>query len=222
MIGVVLHRFRSLRLIAPASACVLALTLTACSGGGSDKKGAPSSDPKKAAAVVKTSALKLGPVSVESAGPLVGVDSATRAAALAVAQQYLDTAINAPLKDGSLGGDYANVFDAPLRPAATGTDKAALTDAVVGKIDGYTEKTTPVSLSGLADQTGALQYLATTFVVTVKAAPATSPLTITRSVELTMAPTAGKHWAVVAYRVLTVRKAPSGTTTTTAKSGSTP
>jgi hypothetical protein len=201
-------------------ALLLTLVLGACSSGGGKKAaGAPST--QKKAAAVKVASLKLGAVAVQSAGPPVGLDSATRAAALAVAQKYVDTAVNGPLNDGAVGAGYDTIFDTGVRPVATTTDAPALTETGIGKLDSYTQTSTPVAVSGLADNTGALLYLATNFSVQVKAKIATGPLKLTRTVELTLVPDAAKHWSVSAYRVVAVRATPTATTTTTAKSGGT-
>ena len=213
-----LHRFRFVRPVAPA-ALLLTLLLGACSSGGG-KAAAAHQQPKNAASVT-LDGLKLGVVNVQSAGPPVNIDNATRSAALAVAQKYVDTAIVAPLRDGSLGAGYASLFDTGIAPVATTTDSPALTDAQVGKLEGYHETTTPVMLSALADQTGALLYLATNFTLQVKSTSKTEPLTISRTVELTLTPNAQRKWVVGAYRVLVARQRPTGTTTATAQSGGT-
>jgi hypothetical protein len=163
-------------------------------------------------------ALKIGTVNVESAGPNVTVDKSTQKAVLALAQQYVDSAMIAPLSSGTLGSGYANLFDDGVRLGATTTDANTLTDAGIGKTKGFGEKTTPVTLSALADQLGGLLYLATNFNVNINATTTDGPATIARTVELTFAPS-GSSWLVTGYRVHAVRKLPSGTTATTASGG---
>ena len=75
-----------------------------------------------------------------------------------------------------------------------------LTDLVVGKTTNLTEQSTPVVLSALADNSGALLYLATKFKVNVDATTAGGPITINRNVELTYV-RVGRAWLVSAYRV---------------------
>jgi hypothetical protein len=61
-------------------------------------------------------------------------------------------------------------------------------------------------------------YVATNFDVTETGKTDAGRVTIKQHVELTFAPV-GTKWLVTAYRVQTSRKLPTGTTTTTAKSG---
>jgi hypothetical protein len=206
------HLPRSFRaFVAGALVCAVA---SACSG--SSKHSAPNSTP----AVVTSSqaALKIGNVDVESAGPNTSVDKNTQKAVLALAQQYVDSAMISPLSTGALGSGYANLFDDSVRLPATTADANTLTDAGIGKTKGFDEKTTPVALSALADQLGSLLYLATNFNVNINATTPDGPATIARTVELTFAPS-GNGWKVTGYRVHAVRKLPSGTTSTTVNAG---
>jgi len=195
----------------------LAIALSAC--GGSKHKSTPSVTVPKVLAI-KTSVLKVGKVDVESAGPTVQIDTATGRAVLAAAQQYIDTALFAPLKAGTIGAGYGALFDTGLKASAIGSDRAALTDLDVGKATGVTTKATPVEMSALAGNLGELMYVATDFDLSVKGTAPTGPFTMSRHVELTFAKT-GKAWLVTAYRVNSVRKSVAGTTTTTASSGTT-
>ncbi len=203
---------RTLRaFVAAALVCVVA---AACS---SSKHSA--TKPSTPAEVASTQvALKIGKVDVESAGPSVNVDKSTQNAVVARSQQYVATAMIAPLSTGSLGSGYASLFDDGVRLGATTTDANTLTDAGIGKTTGFDEKTTPVTISALVDQLGGIDYLATNFTVNINATTADGPATIARTVELTFAPS-GKNWLVTAYRVHAVRKLPSGTTSTTANAG---
>lgn len=203
-----------------ACAVVLALLLAAC--GGSKAKGQPSTTKPKVLGV-STATLKVGTVDIESAGASsIPIDPATGKAVLATAQKYINAAVFAPLGRGQVAAhDFSGLFDASVRPAATGTDEAALTDLDVGKVASYSAKATPVELSALEGGFGELVYIATNFDLTVKAAATTGPLTLTHHIELTFAPT-GKDWLITAYRVQSVRKSAISTTTTTAKGGTTP
>jgi hypothetical protein len=213
-------RFRAL---CSALALGLALVLTACSSGGSKTEATPTTTRPKVLAV-KTSVLKIGSVDVESAGPPnVQIDTATGKAVLGAAQAYIDNALFSPLKTGKLGARYGALFDAGVRPGATGADAATLTDLGAGTATSLSTKATPVRLSALAGTLGELTYVATDFQLTLKAIEAAGPLTITHIVELTFAqPPAAKTWLVTAYRVTTVRKSTTATTTTTATGGTTP
>jgi hypothetical protein len=204
-------------------ALVLTLGLTGCSGGGSKTRATPTTTGPRVLAV-KTSVLKVGSVDVESAGPPnVEIDTATGRAVLGAAQAYIDNALFSPLRTGKLGARYGALFDAGVRPAATGADEAALTDLDVGTATSLSTRATPVRLSALVGTLGELMYVATDFQLTLKATGAAGPLTITHIVELTFAqPPAAKTWLVTAYRVTTVRRSTAATTTTAATGGTTP
>jgi hypothetical protein len=210
---------------ASTAVVVLALcfTLAACSGGGKKKgsAGPGSTQPPKVLAV-STASLRVGKVDIESAGPDgVQIDTATGKAILASAQKYIDNAYFAPLTKGQVGGGYASLFDKGVKAEATGGDKAALTDADVGKVTAFTTKASKVELSALVGTLGEFDYIATDFDITLKATEPSGPLTITHNVELTFAKTKS-NWLVTAYRVQTVRKTTTATTNTTAKGGTTP
>jgi len=206
--------FRNVRLGAGALAFVL--LVTAC-GGGKHSSGDPTTTQPKVAAV-KTSVLKVGSVDVESAGPQTPIPTKVGKAVLTQAQGYLDDALFAPLKNGRIGATYASHFDALVRAAATGHDQAALTNTGVGEIDDLQTKATPVYLSALDGTLGDLMYVATNFDVTETGKNDAGKVAIKHRVELTFAPV-GNDWLVTAYRVQTTRTLPTGTTTTTAKSG---
>jgi hypothetical protein len=207
-------RSRSLVVLA-----VCAIALAACGGGDGSGDDADNTGDKKVE-TVKTSPLALGEVKVVSAGPPTEINEATRDIVLKASQKYLVTGVHEPLNTGQLGDGYNALFDPRVRDAAVGADKNALTEIPVGKVDSYTETTGKVQLSGLGDNTGNLLYIGSRFTATVKAKTAAGPVTITRSTELTFAPS-GKTWLVIAYRVAAARKSPTGTTTTTASSGGT-
>jgi hypothetical protein len=205
----------------PHAAVLVALVLiaAACGGGSKHKSTPPVTKPLVLA--IKTSVLKVGKVDVESAGPPnVQIDTATGKAVLATAQSYIDNAVFAPLKVGTIGAGYSALFGPGVKAAAIGTDRRALTDLDVGKATSLATKASPVELSALVGSLGELMYVATDFDLTVKGTIASGKFTMTRHVELTFAKT-GKVWLVTAYRVQSVRKAVAGTTTTTAAAGTT-
>ncbi len=201
---------------------IATLVATGCSGG-SGKKAQADKTSGTTAPNVKTAALKAAStVDVESAGAATTLDGPTKTALVAAATAYVQNASLAPLSTGRLGADYATLFDPGVRAPATTTDVRALTDESVGKVDNYTETVTPVQLSALADSSGVLLYAATNFGEQVNAKTAAGPVTIKRTIELTLAPGADKHWTVTAYRVVAARSTPAGTTTTTASAGGKP
>jgi hypothetical protein len=203
-----------------AGALSLTVALTACGGGSKHEAGASTTSRPKVLDV-KTSVLRVGSVDIESAGPSTPISTATGKAVLAAAQGYLDDALFTPLKSGEVGAGYASHFDAGVKAAATGRDQASLTDLAVGKVDGLKTTATPVLLSALDGTLGEQMYVATNFDVTANGKTDAGKVAITHHVELTFAP-AGKTWLITAYRVQTVRKLPTGTTTTTATAGANP
>jgi len=217
---VVLPRFRSDR--SPArtrvllAVCACSLALAAC--GSSHKSGTGTTTSTVRPLAVKTADLKSGTTDNETAGPLVGINNATGAKVLSEAQKYLDAAVFSPLSTGRIGAGYAALFDAGVRAGATGADARALTDAVVGKVYGYSETATPVAFTGLFDMTGAELYIATNFDVHVKATTDSGQLRIDHKVELTFAPGPAQTWTVTAYRVHTTRTSATAVTSTTAQS----
>jgi hypothetical protein len=198
----------------------LALAVAACGGGGGKHAGTSTTTKPKVLAI-KTAILKVGKVDVESAGPPnAKIDPPTGRAVMTIAQKYIDNAVFAPLQKGTLGAEYAKLFDPGVKPLAISADRNALTDLSVGKATNLSTKATPVLLSALAGSLGELTYVATNFDLTVKGTIGTQKLGITRHIEFTFAKT-GKNWLVTAYRVQTIRKSVAGTTTTTATAGST-
>jgi hypothetical protein len=199
----------------------LAITVSACGGGGKkpDDTKPPVTKPKVLA--IKTAILKVGKVDVESAGPQnAQIDPPTGRAVMTIAQKYIDNGVFAPLEKGTLGAEYAKLFDPGVKALAIGGDRSALTDLSVGKATRLSTAATPVLLSALAGSFGELMYVATSFELRVKGFIGTRKLGITRRIELTFAKT-GKNWLVTAYRVQAIRKTVAGTTTTTATAGST-
>ena len=195
-------------------AVVCALLAASCSGGKkASERNASATQPETSSAP-----LAVGSTHIESVGPDVKLDAATQAALLAAAQKYADTAVYAPLQTGQIGAGYDALFETSLRADATGADASTLTDSGIGKVDHYKETATPVAITGLADDTGKLLYLATSFHLDVEAGTKAGDVSSVRDVELTFAPQ-GSDWAVTAYRVKAKRVLPGSTTTTTADAG---
>ena len=167
----------------------------------------------------KQQALKVGTVTVESIGPLGTIPKDKQKVFLAAAQKYVGSALLAPLESGNVGVSYAGLFDPGVRNEATTTDEGALTNAGVGPASKYKQTAGKVAISGLTDGSGALMFAATNFTVKTVASVDGGQATLTHNVELTFNPLG----LITAYRVSTVRKLPAApTTSTVAKSGSTP
>jgi hypothetical protein len=199
----------------------LVITALAACSDGSHKATTSSSSPPPVAVSKNVRPLTLGPIDVQSAGPVVKIDKTIRKTVLAATERYLDTAVYRPLDAGEIGPGYRALFDAGLRAAATGRDQSALTDLTVGKATSYSARSKPVRVAALIDVWGAVLYVATTLSTTLKVTTASGPLTIARNVELTFAASA-KRWLITAYRVTAKRSTPTATTTTSATSGTTP
>jgi hypothetical protein len=199
----------------------LVLLLAACGGGGKKNSSTTTSTTTPKVLSVKTSVLKVATVNIQTAGPSTPIDTPTGRAVLGVAQGYIDDAVFAPLKTGKLAAAYPTLFDTGLKPAATGPDRAALTDLAVGKIKGLSTVATPVHLSALEGTLGDLMYVATIFDLTVRGSDARGRVNVKRHVELTFAKT-GSKWHITAYPVQAVRRSAAGTTTTTATGGTKP
>jgi hypothetical protein len=227
-IGAVSKISRHSRLVRTAViALVLALAIAvigfaACSGGGKhEKKQTAKTTTPTTTARKRVRPLRLGKIVVESAGPKVSLSKTTQRAALALTQQYVDNAVYAPLDSGKIGRRYGALFGDGVRAAATGPDRGALTDLEVGRATAYSASAPPIALFGLADGGGSVLYLATKTTLQVKARTPGGSITISRNVELTLAPS-GKHWIVTAYRVLAARKSATASVKTTVQSGTKP
>jgi hypothetical protein len=207
-----------LRSLRAATALIAICALASCSS--SHKHVAPP-QPEGAAVIGHIQRLKVGTVDLETAGPPLSLPKKTQVALLAAAQQYVDSAVGGPLADGTVDPAFEALFDPSLRAVATTTDRATLTDAVVGRATRYSASAPPVAVSGLVDGSGALLYLATDFTLAEHATTPAGTFGVQRRVELTFAPR-GNDWKVVAYRVSVIRTSRAGTTTTTVVSGSKP
>jgi hypothetical protein len=192
---------------------VLALVLVNLGSGGKAEK------PKHVANSVGL-VLQIGPVDVQSAGPPPRINSSVKQAVLDSSQSYVDDAILAPLEKGHLDQAYAQIFDRGVRRAATGHDRAALTEVRTGSLKGPLKATaTKVRLDGMGDQTGKLVLVAATFGVNVNAKGSGGPVKIERLAEFTFAPEHGR-WVVTAYRVGVKRTMTAQTTAAVARAGS--
>lgn len=183
---------------------------SACSHGGGSHGVAPTppaTSQQSSTAARTTHLLTIGSVDLERAAALGAVDAVTRREVLATAQRYVDTAILAPLETGKLGRGYDALFVPGVRPAATGADQPSLTELSTGSTSSLNESSTPVALSGLADASGAVLYLAARFDLKITATRAGHAIVVTRSTELTFE-RAGSSWLVTAYRVVVQRSGP--------------
>jgi hypothetical protein len=205
-------RFRSIF----AVVCALVVFTAACGGSGKKSQPHTTTTPPN----VHTRPLTLGPIDIESAGPDLTLNKDTKAAVLKATQDYVDSAVYAPLDRGTVGSGYAELFDSSIRAAATGRDAHALTESM-HNVSGYSASATPVELSGLVDSSGALVYLATDLLLIETLTTAAGNFKVNRSIELTFSPN-GKKWLVSAYRVKSTRAmvkpaTPHLATTTTSK-----
>ncbi len=217
-----LPRSKKLRiaLIVVASIVVIAIVaaVIASTGGSGNKKRASTTKPT---APATTSALKLeiGTVKVQNTGSPTKLDTSLSRALLHDAQIYVNDAVLAPLESGNVDNAYEKVFGLSLRPAASGPDRGALTEAKTGVARGPVQATASrVRLDGIGDTDGKIALVATTFTLTVKATTPVGPLTIHRSTALTFENQFGS-WVVTAYDVGVLRTVGA---TTTSKHASSP
>lgn len=207
-----------------ALAVTAALVLSACSG---DDDSEPAGERERPATTTTVAApadveLERGEAVVASAGGDIVLDEATQQALVDVAQRYVDAAVLQPLADGTVGDEYALLFDANVQASATGTDRAVLTDEGIPTPESTpTVTATPVRIDALAGPDGTLALLAGTFELDIDAESASGPVGIRRATELTLAPGTDGNWLVSAYRVTVERDLPdaAGSTTTTAAAG---
>jgi hypothetical protein len=212
-------RFGAVAIAAVVVVVVVCLLFVACSGSSGKKAASPSEPAAAPSNNFKQQPLKAGAVDVESIGPLGTISKGVQKAVLAASQKYVGSALLAPLESGSVGVSYANLFDPSVRDAATSTDRGALTDDGVGPASKYKQTAGKVAISGLVDGDGHLIFAATDFTVKTVANVDGGQATLTHDVELTFNPMG----LITAYRVKTIRKLPAApTTSTVAKSGSTP
>jgi hypothetical protein len=190
-------------------AIMLAVVLAgACSSGHKKQQSPPAAQSiESGSATRRTRVLAIGSTVLQRAGSRGRITRETRHAVLASAQRYVDRAILAPLETGKAGRGYPALFVPGLRPAATGVDQRVLTDLAVGNTATLVETPSPVVLTGLADQSGVLLYLATKFSIELQVTTASGPMTIKRTVELTYEHV-GHEWLVTAYRVTVTRARP--------------
>jgi hypothetical protein len=201
-----------------AGVCALVVFAAGC-GGGSGKKAQPQTT-TTTAPNRHVRALTLGSIDLQSAGPALTLNKDTKAAVLQATQDYVDSAVYAPLDHGKVGSDYAGLFDGSIRAAATGRDEHALTESMHNVSD-YSASAAPIELSGLVDSSGALVYLATDLTLNEKLMTAAGNFKVARAIELTFSPN-GRKWLVTAYRVKSTRSKlkparPKPATTTTSK-----
>lgn len=195
-------------------ACLLVAVAVACSSNSSSPTHPPSSPSTlslSASASRGTRVLVIGSVEVERAAGGGVVTTAIRHALLSAAQAYVNDAVLSPLETGKLGRSYAAIFDPGIGPAATGPDRATLTDLAVGRTTALNEQATAVAVNAVADQSGALVYASTSFKLKVQATTPKGVITIARTVELTLQPV-GRVWLIVAYRISVTRTEPKPTT----------
>jgi hypothetical protein len=189
-------RFRSIF----AAVCALVVLGAAC--GSSSKKSQPqtttTTSPNR-----HVRALTLGAIDLQTAGPALTLSKDTKAVVLKATQDYVDSAVYAPLDHGKVGSGYAGLFDSSIRAAATGRDEHALTESMHNVL-GYSASAAPIELSGLVDSSGALVYLATDLTLDEKLTTAAGKFKVDRAIELTFSPN-GKKWLVSAYRVKSTR-----------------
>jgi hypothetical protein len=206
----------------PLFLAFLALVTVSCGGGGDDESEAKT----ETSTTVTTEPplefeLERGEAVVASAGGDVALDDKVQQAVVDASQKYIELAVLGPIVNGKIGKGYGNLFDAAVKGAATGADRAALTDEDIPKAtETPTVTAAPVRVDAIADATGQVLLLATTFDVDVRAETKNGEMSVIRNNELTFAPGPNGKWLITAYRVSAERDLPKAkTTTSTAAEG---
>jgi hypothetical protein len=205
----------SLSSLCRRAGALVCVALLAASCGGS-KKNAHKPDTQSLSVPGSNVRLKLVLAHVDTAGPAVTLDRATKTAVMAQTSQYVNDAVVKPLLTGKPTAGYAALFGPTVSAAAaTGTDRLALTDESVGKVSGNVNgPVTPVVITGLADTNGAILYVAANFDLNLSVKVQSTPVAIKRHTELTFDKSPNGKWYITAYRVVTTRLPRGGTPTT--------
>src|SRR5690349_22956631 len=200
-----ISRFSSFSWRRRAAVLPLRLALAACGGGSNDAKAAPTTTKQKVAVPGAHVTLSLVGIDVESAGPAVQLNNATRGAVMSQTRKYVELAVVKPLLTGKRQAAFNALFAPPVAAQAVTTDRSALTDDAVGKVaGGVRAPNAKVTFTALADGSGNVLYVASRFGLAVSSKVDARPLKINRIIELTFQKTNGK-WLIAAYRVTAVR-----------------
>ena len=152
---------RSLRAPIALLCGALAISLVACSGGGTTKAA------KTSAPAGSTLKLTAGTVEVDAAGAPGTLSDADRGAIIETLRKYVIAATIDPLH-GKPIGDLATVFTPEATAALAGPDRAAAVDEGMPKATGIVNATTPpVPFAALSDPAGAIDVVGTTLFLDV-------------------------------------------------------
>jgi hypothetical protein len=191
--------------------------LAACSSGSKATTGSSTTQPPKSATVTATAGL----VGVVSAGQPAELSAADQTAVLHAVDAYVRAATLDPLKGKPSNLD--SLFATGAAPAATAPDRDALSDGGLPAVTGGAKATlVPVSMSGLADASGAIDLVGTTIDLTVTGTAPKGAITIHRSGEL-MFERDGSNWKILSFKLAVTRDgAGLGTASSTTTGSSTP
>ncbi len=206
-----------LRLAARGLALVSIGALAACSSGSKATSGSSTTQPRKSAAVNATAGL----VGVVSAGQPAQLSDADKTAVLHAVDGYVRAATLEPLKGKASNLD--SLFATGAAPSATAPERDALSDDGLPPMTGGAKATlVPVSMSGLADVSGAIDLVGTTIDLTVTGTAGKGAITIHRSGEL-MFERDGSNWKILSFKLAVTRDgAGLGTASSTTTGSSTP
>lgn len=193
----------------------VAFGAVACSSGGAHKA-AP------ARVVPPEVQIPAGPVDVARAGAGGDFTDAQAAAVRDTVARYLSGASVEPFSRSAPPSGLETVFTADALTAATGVDRAALTDAdLPGPTANPKLTVAPVAITALLDANGAPVYASATIDQQLEAPVAGGIVGVRRAGDLVLEPCAAPGcpdgaFRVRAYSILVQRTLPDGTTTTTA------
>jgi hypothetical protein len=211
--------------LALAVALVAGVVVASCSGGGHE--GATKAAEPTTTTVGEASVdIPLGNVSVASAGPAATLSADQSQRVVDALTTYVKGASVQPLRTGKPAtADFSGVFAPATLVTATTTDRAVLLDeglpVVTGKL---TVKAGPVTLTGLADQSGNVVLVSANLVTDTTGVTAVkgSPLHVLRQADLTLQPDPAGTWKITAYGVLVKREGAGLPGTSGATASSTP
>lgn len=200
---------RCLRAPVAVLGVALAITFTACSGGGDDS-------PNTAAPAGTTLKLDAGDVVVDAAGPPGTLAAADEDAIIETLRKYVIAATVDPMH-GKKVGDLSAVFTADAAASLTGLNRDTALDEGVPKATTTVKAIAgAVTLTALSDQSGAIDLVGATLFLDVNAKARTGPMRVLRTGELIVKRDAGA-WKISSYK-LSVNRTGSGLPTPTSSS----
>lgn len=204
-----------------AVALAIALTVTACSGGGDSAK--KNADAETSSAEFTRASVRLAVSGADLVSPhqkMAPLDGDTAADVVAVVQQLLLVTSAKPLVEGKPGAGLAELFTRDAGTRVVDHDRAVFFDDSLprfGTLRPLASRVRLTALAGSTDPSPALVIARYLWDVTSTADPANR---VTRNGELSLIKVGG-IWKIGAYAISVTRSVDGSTTTTTATSTAT-